>query len=74
MRSRLRADLRKPLGEISFGQLLVYLFQTARRFDMEIQPSLVLLQKTLLHIEGLGRSSIPSSISGPTPSLSSNSG
>lgn len=49
----------KPLGEISFGQLLVYLFQTARRFDMEVQPSLVLLQKTLLNIEGLGRQLYP---------------
>ncbi|MCB1631327.1 MAG: ubiquinone biosynthesis regulatory protein kinase UbiB [Pseudomonadales bacterium] len=49
----------KPLGEIGFAQLLVYLFQTARRFDMEIQPSLVLLQKTLLHIEGLGRQLYP---------------
>ncbi len=49
----------KPLADISFGQLLVYLFQTARRFDMEIQPSLVLLQKTLLNIEGLGRQLYP---------------
>ncbi|TNF34182.1 MAG: ubiquinone biosynthesis regulatory protein kinase UbiB [Gammaproteobacteria bacterium] len=49
----------KPLGEISFAQLLVYLFQTARRFNMEVQPSLVLLQKTLLHIEGLGRDLYP---------------
>lgn len=49
----------KPLGEISFGQLLVYLFQTARRFEMEVQPSLVLLQKTLLNIEGLGRELYP---------------
>lgn len=49
----------KPLGEISFGQLLVYLFRTARRFDMEVQPSLVLLQKTLLNIEGLGRQLYP---------------
>lgn len=49
----------KPLGEISFGQLLVYLFQTARRFDMQVQPSLVLLQKTLLNIEGLGRELYP---------------
>jgi len=45
----------KPLKEISFGQLLLRLFQTARRFDMEVQPQLVLLQKTLLNIEGLGR-------------------
>jgi len=49
----------KPLGEISFGQLLLYLFQTARRFDMPVQPSLVLLQKTLLNIEGLGRELYP---------------
>jgi ubiquinone biosynthesis protein len=49
----------KPLGEISFGQLLVYLFSTARRFDMQVQPSLVLLQKTLLNIEGLGRQLYP---------------
>jgi ubiquinone biosynthesis protein len=45
----------KPLREISFGQLLLRLFQTARRFNMEVQPQLVLLQKTLLNIEGLGR-------------------
>lgn len=49
----------KPLGEISFGQLLIHLFQTARRFEMEVQPSLVLLQKTLLNIEGLGRELYP---------------
>ncbi|MBT4836338.1 MAG: ubiquinone biosynthesis regulatory protein kinase UbiB [Methylococcales bacterium] len=45
----------RPLKEISFGHFLLRLFQTARRFDMEIQPQLVLLQKTLLNIEGLGR-------------------
>jgi ubiquinone biosynthesis protein len=45
----------KPLKEISFGNVLLRLFQTARRFDMVIQPQLVLLQKTLLNIEGLGR-------------------
>ncbi len=45
----------RPLKEISFGQLLLRLFQTARRFNMEVQPQLVLLQKTLLNIEGLGR-------------------
>lgn len=49
----------KPLAEISFGLLLMSLFQTARRFDMEVQPSLVLLQKTLLNIEGLGRELYP---------------
>ncbi len=49
----------KPLEEISFGQVLLRLFQTARRFDMEVQPQLVLLQKTLLNIEGLGRQLYP---------------
>jgi len=49
----------KPLSEISFGEFLVELFQTARSFDMEIQPQLVLLQKTLLYIEGLGRQLYP---------------
>lgn len=45
----------RPLKEISFGKVLLRLFQTSRRFNMEIQPQLVLLQKTLLNIEGLGR-------------------
>lgn len=49
----------KPLNEISFGQVLLRLFQTARRFNMEVQPQLVLLQKTLLNIEGLGRQLYP---------------
>ena len=49
----------KPLSEISFGQVLLRLFQTARRFNMEVQPQLVLLQKTLLNIEGLGRQLYP---------------
>lgn len=49
----------RPLKEISFGQLLLRLFQTARRFNMQIQPQLVLLQKTLLNIEGLGRDLYP---------------
>jgi ubiquinone biosynthesis protein len=49
----------RPLKDISFGHLLLRLFQTARRFDMEIQPQLVLLQKTLLNIEGLGRQLYP---------------
>ncbi|KJS08693.1 MAG: ubiquinone biosynthesis protein UbiB [Gammaproteobacteria bacterium BRH_c0] len=49
----------RPLREISFGVLLVSLFRTAQRFDMEVQPSLVLLQKTLLNIEGLGRQLYP---------------
>jgi ubiquinone biosynthesis protein len=45
----------RPLREISLGMVLMRLFQTSRRFDVEIQPQLVLLQKTLLNIEGLGR-------------------
>ena len=49
----------RPLKDISFGLLLMRLFQTARRFNMEIQPQLVLLQKTLLNIEGLGRQLYP---------------
>lgn len=45
----------KPLSQISFGMVLMRLFETSRRFNVEIQPQLVLLQKTLLNIEGLGR-------------------
>ncbi len=45
----------RPLRDISFGQVLLRLFQTSRRFNVEVQPQLVLLQKTLLNIEGLGR-------------------
>jgi len=59
MRAVCEPVFERPIGEISFGQLLIYLFSTARRFDMEIQPSLVLLQKTLLNIEGLGRQLYP---------------
>mgnify|MGYP006112225549 FL=1 len=49
----------KPLKEISFGNLLLRLFSVARQFDMNVQPQLVLLQKTLLNIEGLGRDLYP---------------
>lgn len=49
----------KPLAEISFGHVLLNLFNTARRFEMQVQPQLVLLQKTLLYIEGLGRQLYP---------------
>ncbi len=59
MRAVCEPVFEKPISEISFGQLLIYLFQTARRFNMEVQPSLVLLQKTLLNIEGLGRQLYP---------------
>jgi ubiquinone biosynthesis protein len=49
----------KPLNEISFGKVLLRLFEVSRRFKMEIQPQLVLLQKTLLQVEGLGRQLYP---------------
>ncbi|CAG1016420.1 partial putative protein kinase UbiB, partial [Burkholderiaceae bacterium] len=45
----------RPLKDISLGQVLLRLFQASRRFNVEIQPQLVLLQKTLLNVEGLGR-------------------
>ncbi len=49
----------KPIKDISFGNVLLQLFQTARQFDMEVQPQLVLLQKTLINIEGMGRQIYP---------------
>ncbi|MDR0218877.1 MAG: ubiquinone biosynthesis regulatory protein kinase UbiB [Enterobacteriaceae bacterium] len=49
----------KPLADISFGHVLLNLFNTARRFNMTVQPQLVLLQKTLLYVEGLGRQLYP---------------
>ncbi|MGL4835738.1 MAG: ubiquinone biosynthesis regulatory protein kinase UbiB, partial [Shewanella sp.] len=49
----------KPLDEISFGHVLLELFRTARHFDIVVQPQLVLLEKTLLYIEGLGRQLYP---------------
>ncbi len=49
----------RPLKDISFGSLLLRLFQVGKRFHMEVQPQLILLQKTLLHIEGLGRRLYP---------------
>ena len=51
--------LNLPIKDISFGHFLLRLFQTARRFNMQVQPQLVLLQKTLLNIEGLGRQLYP---------------
>ena len=59
MRAVCEPVFEKPLKEISFGFLLVQLFRTAGRFNMEVQPSLVLLQKTLLNVEGLGRQLYP---------------
>ena len=49
----------RPLNEISMGHMIVQLFNTARKYNMEVQPSLVLLQKTLLNVEGLGRQLYP---------------
>jgi len=49
----------KPLSEISFAEVMISLFETARRFNMVIQPQLILLQKTLFNIEGLGRQLYP---------------
>jgi ubiquinone biosynthesis protein len=49
----------KPLKEISYGNVLLRLFEIARRFDMVIQPQLILLQKTLINVEGLGRDLYP---------------
>src|SRR3990167_5701982 len=49
----------RPLKDISFGQLLLHLFQVARRFHINIQPQLILLQKTILSIEGLSRNLSP---------------
>ena len=59
MRAVCEPVFERPIGEISFGQLLIYLFRTAGRFDMHVQPSLVLLKKTMLNIEGLGRQLYP---------------
>jgi ubiquinone biosynthesis protein len=59
IRSVCEPIFQRPLKDISFGHLLLRLFQTARRFNMQVQPQLVLLQKTLLNIEGLGRDLYP---------------
>lgn len=59
IRSVCEPVFQKPIKEISFGRVLMSLFQTARRFNMEVQPQLVLLQKTLLNIEGMGRQIYP---------------
>jgi ubiquinone biosynthesis protein len=49
----------RPLEDISFGNILLRLFEISRRFNMELQPQLILLQKTLLNVEGLGRELYP---------------
>jgi ubiquinone biosynthesis protein len=59
IRSVCEPIFQKPLKDISFGEALISLFRTAQRFQMPVQPQLVLLQKTLLNIEGLGRQLYP---------------
>ncbi|MBM4195631.1 MAG: ubiquinone biosynthesis regulatory protein kinase UbiB [Gammaproteobacteria bacterium] len=59
IRSVCEPVFQKPLKDISFGLLLLRLFQTARQFNMSVQPQLMLLQKTLVQIEGLGRTLYP---------------
>ena len=59
IRTVLEPIFNKPLKDISFGTVLLRLFDISRRFDMRIQPQLILLQKTLLNIEGLGRDLYP---------------
>lgn len=59
MRTVLEPVFEKPLEQISFGHILLNMFNVARRFNMQVQPQLVLLQKTLLYVEGLGRQLYP---------------
>ncbi len=59
MRTLCEPIFQRPLSEISFGQMLISLFRTAGQFEMQVQPQLVLLQKTLLNIEGVGRDLYP---------------
>jgi ubiquinone biosynthesis protein len=59
LRTVLEPVLERPLHEIEFGPVLIRLFQTARRFEMQALPQFVLLEKTLIHVEGLGRQLYP---------------
>jgi len=59
VRTVLEPIFEKPLKDVSFGNILVRLFEISRRFNMEVQPQLILLQKTLLNVEGLGRDLYP---------------
>ncbi len=59
IRTVCESSFTRPLSEISFGEMLMKLFQAARRFKLTIQPQLIMLQKTLLNIEGLGRDLYP---------------
>ena len=55
----MRSHFCKPLSEISFAAFMTELLETAQEFGMQVQPQLVLLQKTLLYVEGLGRQLYP---------------
>ena len=59
IRSACEPMFEQPLEKIKFGELLLYIFDSARRFDLQMQPSLMLLQKTLINIEGLGKQLYP---------------
>jgi ubiquinone biosynthesis protein len=59
VRTVLEPIFNRPLQDVSFGNILVRLFEISRRFNMEVQPQLILLQKTLLNVEGLGRDLYP---------------
>lgn len=59
VRTVLEPIFNRPLKDVSFGHILVRLFEISRRFNMEVQPQLILLQKTLLNVEGLGRDLYP---------------
>ena len=59
IRSACEPMFEQPLEKINFGELLLYIFDSARRFDLQMQPSLMLLQKTLINIEGLGKQLYP---------------
>jgi ubiquinone biosynthesis protein len=59
VRTVLEPIFNRPLKDVSFGNILVRLFEISRRFNMEVQPQLILLQKTLLNVEGLGRDLYP---------------
>jgi ubiquinone biosynthesis protein len=59
VRTVLEPIFNKPLAEISFAQVLIRLFRVAQRFNVEVQPQLILLHKTLFNIEGLGRELYP---------------
>ena len=59
VRTVLEPIFNRPLKDVSFGNILVRLFEISRRFNVQIQPQLILLQKTLLNVEGLGRDLYP---------------